>query len=186
MQKIQSFRQEEGQVDLTQREITAARRFNLLAQDIYNLRYKFMVKHLSKGQVSLEYLMTYGIAIAIVVIAVAALYSMNVFTPKTSTPPCVTCFGGDFVEASYNAATGNVKLALNNGPEDLSNMACIGCTITSNGAGTPITSVPANGAFVLNITGDSTNGANIQLNYTRGTSPLITTRNQTIAASYFK
>ena len=34
---------------------------------------------MNKGQVSLEYMMTYGIVIAIVVIAVAALYSFGVF-----------------------------------------------------------------------------------------------------------
>lgn len=34
---------------------------------------------MNKGQVSLEYLMTYGIVIAIVVLAVVALYSMGVF-----------------------------------------------------------------------------------------------------------
>jgi hypothetical protein len=35
---------------------------------------------LTKGQSSLEYLMIYGISIAIVVIAVAALYSLGVFS----------------------------------------------------------------------------------------------------------
>ena len=40
---------------------------------------------MSKRQVPLEYLMTYGIVIAIVVIAVAALYSMGVFDVSNTT-----------------------------------------------------------------------------------------------------
>ena len=67
-----------------------------------------------KGQVSLEYLMTYGIAIAIVVIAVAALYSMGVFTPTSSTVACSPCFS-NFAFVDYSNGT----LVLRNGARDI-------------------------------------------------------------------
>jgi hypothetical protein len=44
-----------------------------------------------KGQTAMEYLMTYGWAILIVIVVVAALYSMGVFTLKGGVP-CSPCF----------------------------------------------------------------------------------------------
>ena len=67
-----------------------------------------------RGQVSLEYLMTYGIAIAIVVIAVAALYSMGVFSPSSSTVACSPCFSS-FAFVDYSNGT----LVLKNGARDI-------------------------------------------------------------------
>ena len=67
-----------------------------------------------KGQVALEYLMTYGIAIAIVVIAVAALYSMGVFSPSSSTVACSPCFS-NFAFVDYS----NGILVLKNGARDI-------------------------------------------------------------------
>ena len=78
------------------------------------MRYK-----IQKGQVSLEYLMTYGIAIAIVVIAVAALYSMGVFTPTAGTVACSPCFSY-FGYVDYSAGT----LVLNNGAYDIVSVSC--------------------------------------------------------------
>ena len=69
-----------------------------------------------KGQVSLEYLMTYGIAIAIVVIAVAALYSMGVFSPSSSTVACSPCFS-NFAFVDYSSTDG--ILVLKNGARDI-------------------------------------------------------------------
>lgn len=39
-----------------------------------------------KGQAALEYLMTYGWAILIIIVVVAALYAMGVFTPRRTVP----------------------------------------------------------------------------------------------------
>jgi len=72
-----------------------------------------------RGQVSLEYLMTYGIAIAIVVIAIAALYSMGVFSPSSSTVACSPCFS-NFAFVDYSDGT----LVLKNGPKNLENVNC--------------------------------------------------------------
>jgi hypothetical protein len=148
-----------------------------------------MVKQSSKGQVSLEYLMTYGIAIAIVVIAVAALYSMGVFKTNTaSTPPCVSCFS-DFASPNFNPTTGHIQMELKNGPADLSPMSCgPNCNITYNGVtnATIYSTIAANTGFVLEIGGSSTTGATVQLNYSKSGSLISTSRSQSISKDYFK
>jgi uncharacterized protein (UPF0333 family) len=146
-----------------------------------------MVKQSSKGQVSLEYLMTYGIAIAIVVIAVAALYSMNVFTPKTSTtPPCTNCFG-DFMSTnsfSYNTTSTKFALELKNGVGGLTINSCTNCTYS------PGATISPNQVFIVyvdkNVSGTTTVDTTAVITYTKDGSTLPVTRTQTIPAAYFK
>ena len=113
-----------------------------------------MVKIANKGQVSLEYLMTYGIAIAIVVIAVAALYSMGVFSPSSSTVACSPCFS-NFAFVDYSSGT----LVLKNGARNLEAVNC-----TWSGGFDYIGNVNANAQF--NITGIPTNYDTVKLNLT--------------------
>ena len=95
-----------------------------------------------KGQVALEYLMTYGIAIAIVVIAVAALYSMGVFSPSSSTVACSPCFS-NFAFVDYSNGT----LVLKNGARDIN----ITNVTYTNAAGTPLqASIPSSSNCQLN------------------------------------
>ena len=112
-----------------------------------------------KGQVSLEYLMTYGIAIAIVVIAIAALYSMGVFAPSSSSVPCSPCFA-NFAYIDYSETAG--ELVLKNGPKALTNVTCgngnfTGNTIAANEQFS-ITNIPhdpiANKTIVVTMTYD--------------------------------
>ena len=111
-----------------------------------------MVNHLSKGQVSLEYLMTYGIAIAIVVIAVAALYTMGVFSPKSAAVQCSPCFA-NFAFVDYAGGT----LVAKNGPKDLINVG------VSAGATVPGT-LTANEQFsITNIPSDPVNNKTVQV-----------------------
>ncbi|MEM5772943.1 MAG: hypothetical protein QXL86_01820 [Candidatus Aenigmatarchaeota archaeon] len=59
-----------------------------------------------KAQAALEFLMTYGWAILIVIAVVAALYAMGVFTlPGGSMNPCSPCFptGGDMTYVAHNS-----------------------------------------------------------------------------------
>lgn len=108
-----------------------------------------------KGQVSLEYLMTYGIAIAIVVIAVAALYSMGVFSPSSSTVACSPCFG-DFAFNAYGGGT----LELINGPRAIEN---VDATCSGGGCTDPSpNSVAANGKFT--ITGINQTPSTVEIN----------------------
>ena len=47
---------------------------------------------MKKGQAAMEYLMTYGWAILIIIVVVAALYAMGVFKVGKGTVPCSPCF----------------------------------------------------------------------------------------------
>ena len=61
-----------------------------------------------KGQAALEFLMTYGWAILIVIAVVAALYAMGVFKlPGAGVSGCSPCFpaGSDVAYVSHNAGT---------------------------------------------------------------------------------
>ena len=57
-----------------------------------------------KGQSAMEYLMTYGWAILIVIIVVAVLFSLGLFNPSTFTQTTATGFSG------FNAPTGGWQL----------------------------------------------------------------------------
>lgn len=63
---------------------------------------------MKKGQAAMEYLMTYGWAILIVIVVVAALYAMGVFRLGGTTTPCSPCFGTQFAYVDY--ADGTLKL----------------------------------------------------------------------------
>ena len=56
-----------------------------------------------KAQSAMEYLMTYGWAILIVIVVVAALYSMGVFGGGGGTVPCSPCFTA-FAYTDHNAS----------------------------------------------------------------------------------
>ncbi len=136
-----------------------------------------------KGQVSLEYLMTYGIAIAIVVIAIAALYSMGVFSPgTTTTPPCTPCFN-DF---AYNAHTYNgthLLLEVKNGPSGINTLNCTlptGCIIVGGA-----TTVDPNAVFTVSVPGVE-EAVDTTLSFEKDGSELPLERDQTIAEGYFK
>jgi uncharacterized protein (UPF0333 family) len=124
---------------------------------------KYMGK---KGQVSLEYLMTYGIAIAIVVIAVAALYSMGVFSPSSSTVACSPCFS-NFAFVDYSDGT----LVLKNGAYDLESVS-VSCSPDTDATNCSVSStISANQQF--NITGiDTTGDISVTITYTRSASGL--------------
>jgi hypothetical protein len=119
-----------------------------------------------KGQTAMEYLMTYGWAILIVIVVVAALYSMGVFTLKGGVP-CSPCFSNfAFVDYSQSAGT----LRVRNGPKTIS-IASGGVTSSPTGATTsacPV-STPCEAGADIDITNvPTTAGASIQIsiNYT--------------------
>ena len=113
-----------------------------------------------RGQVSLEYLMTYGIAIAIVVIAIAALYSMGVFNPSSSTVACSPCFA-NFAFVDYADGT----LIVKNGPRALTNVYCNITTGTCNVKGGATANIAANEQFNITISDITTNDVPINLTY---------------------
>ncbi|MDO8647389.1 MAG: hypothetical protein Q7R70_03165 [Candidatus Diapherotrites archaeon] len=65
----------------------------------------------SKGQSALEYLMTYGWALVVIVIVVAALFAFGVF----NTPANCTQFGGRLLLKDYAIQATGISLAIQNG-----------------------------------------------------------------------
>ncbi len=127
---------------------------------------------MTKGQVSLEYLMTYGIAIAIVVIAVAALYSMGVFSPKGSTVACSPCFA-NFAFVDY--ADGS--LVIKNGARELSGVN-VTCTPDPNNCSTK-GALDASEQFTVKDI-DTSGDIEVELSYTDVLSELNHTDTATI------
>ena len=81
--------------------------------------YSHTTKHLTfavkskRSQSALEYMMTYGWAILIIVIVAVILYSMGIFNPSSSLVSTVTGFSG-FTVQSNCVAGGTVVLSLSN------------------------------------------------------------------------
>ena len=93
----------------------------------------------SRGQSALEYLMTYGWALVVIVIVIAALFAFGVFT----TPKTCSQTGGSLLVKEYSIGTSGITLALQNGsPGALSNItltpgASSGCTGLTADIGNP-------------------------------------------------
>jgi hypothetical protein len=72
---------------------------------------------MKKAQSAMEYLMTYGWAILIVIIVAAALYALGIFNPQTYTTPTASGFqsGGFQVETGgWQASASQCVLVLKN------------------------------------------------------------------------
>lgn len=106
---------------------------------------------MKKGQSAMEYLMTYGWAILIIIVVVGALFAMGVFKTKSAVV-CSPCFS-NFAFVDYSAGT----LILRNGQRDITINSVTGGTLTgSYGPGERMT-----------ITGISTTGnVDLSINYT--------------------
>ncbi len=66
----------------------------------------------SKGQSALEYLMTYGWALVVIVIVIAALFAFGIFNP----PDAGTCTGlNKLAYIQHSISNGNVFLRVSNG-----------------------------------------------------------------------
>ena len=127
-----------------------------------------------KAQAAMEYLMTYGWAILIVVIVVAALYAMGVFT-ATSPVTCSPCFGSDFAFVDYAAGT----LVMTNGASSKNITAVTGGSIagTSECAGN---ATCAAGKKVVLDSISTTGDVDITITYTTIASGLSHTATATI------
>ncbi len=140
-----------------------------------------------KGQVSLEYLMTYGIAISIVVIAVAALYSMGVFSPSssTSTPPCEPCFN-DFAYNEHTYDGTFLKLEIKNDPSGIKELSCTASSDSAS-ANCSVSSetVAPNDVVTVNIPEDGTADVKATISFRKEGSELTINRTETISGSYF-
>ena len=69
---------------------------------------------MKKAQSAMEYLMTYGWAILIVIIVAAALFALGVFNPSTYTGRAATGFGELGTPADWQYSQGNLTIVLKN------------------------------------------------------------------------
>ncbi len=104
-----------------------------------------------KGQAAMEYLMTYGWAILIIIVVVGALFAMGVFKTESSIA-CSPCFS-DFAFVDYAGGT----LVLTNGPNKLSAISINDGTIQTStpiepGEEVRITEITTSGDVDLTIT----------------------------------
>jgi hypothetical protein len=125
-------------------------------------------KSKGKAQAAMEFLMTYGWAILIVIAVVAALFAMGVFKIGGSTIACSPCFA-NFAYVDYSAGT----IVLKNGPQAISGLGVTGGTTPGITAYNPGATITIAG---ISTTGDVT----VQLNYTITASGLTHTDTATI------
>src|SRR3989344_7475382 len=95
-----------------------------------------------KGQSAMEYLMTYGWAILVVVAVVAALYGLGVFRGGGNVG-CSPCFGY-FAFVDYSNGT----LVIRNGPNEINTITL---TSPSGASITPTTAVAGVSLTITNI-----------------------------------
>ena len=133
-----------------------------------------------KGQAAMEYLMTYGWAILVVIAVIAALYMMGVFRIGAGATPCSPCFpaGSAVAYVDHNAD----KLILRVGPRDL---ARINVTNSEGATLTPAeTDLISGKDLTFNQTGAFSGTTNIMVEFAYADSPTIThTLNATLHTS---
>jgi hypothetical protein len=103
----------------------------------------------------MEYLMTYGWAILVVIAVVAALYGLGVFKIGAGPVKCSPCFSY-FAFVDYSKATGT--LVIKNGPSDITSItvyaptgASASPTTASPGQTITITGIPTTGDVGITI-----------------------------------
>lgn len=97
-----------------------------------------------KAQSALEYMMTYGWAILIIVIVAAVLYSLGIFNPTASTGPAVTGFTPFNAIAQTCGPTKGLQIQFGN---DAGSTATINWIAVTTGTG--LSAASANGTKVL-------------------------------------
>jgi hypothetical protein len=116
----------------------------------------------AKGQAAMEYLMTYGWAIIIIIVAVAALYTMGVFNvgAKVTCSPCFSYFA--YVDYSSG------ELAIKNSANEIGNIAATYTTVNgSSGSLTVTPSTTAGAGENIRISGiPPTGDQKIRVSYT--------------------
>lgn len=117
----------------------------------------------NKGQSALEYLMTYGWALVVIVVVVAVLYALGVFNIGGSLETCSGFPAGQFTYGSHvYKTTGAFQLQFTNGPKDISVSS-----LTVDAAGT-LTGAPvettAGTSKTLSLTGAATGTAGTAYN----------------------
>ena len=121
----------------------------------------------NKAQTAMEYLMTYGWAILIVIVVIAALYAMGVFTPQAAGGSCSPCFSNfafvDYAGGSLILTTQPREITITGITEDggAGPSLASGCTLNvacEASTNMQIDGITATGVHTIEITYDVTGG----------------------------
>lgn len=128
-----------------------------------------------KGQSALEYMMTYGWAILVIVIVAAVLYSLGIFSPSSSIGTGSTGFA-PFAASASSCSTSNFQVALTLGglPGGATSADITSATITTSSGITVTTAsatagtgtVLSGGVAKLTFAGTCTPGAHYSASIT--------------------
>lgn len=125
-----------------------------------------------KGQAAMEYLMTYGWAILVIIAVIAALYAMGVFKIGGTAVPCSPCFSY-FAYVDHDADT----LVIKNGPQELD---AIYIDSPSGVSASPATNIAPGAEIRLTGTGAFSGDVSVSITYTVAASGLNHTDTATL------
>ena len=118
-----------------------------------------------KAQAAMEYLMTYGWAILIIIVVIAALYAMGVFK-LGGTVPCSPCFGY-FAYVDHNST----HLIITNGATAIESISATGFTVNPTSA---------NPGETIILSGSISDGTTVTITYVRSDSGMTKTDSATL------
>ena len=138
----------------------------------------------SRSQSALEYMMTYGWAILIIVIVAAVLYSLGIFSPSSSAGTTVTGFSGLGSPTALCMANGGLRLQLGDNLGTTINIT--GINVTVNGATSttrPNQTISPQGTYIFYV--PNVCGTNAGAKYSFTSTVTYTEPGQTFAGPYF-
>ncbi len=140
--------------------------------------------HDHKSQSALEYMMTYGWAILIIVIVAAVLYSLGIFSPSSSISTTMTGFSGLGSPTALCMPNGGLRLRLGDNIGTTINITSI--NVTANGATEtvrPNKTIPTQGTYIFYVPNVCGTSAGARYSFT--STVTYTEPGQTFAGPYF-
>ena len=137
-----------------------------------------------KSQSALEYMMTYGWAILIIVIVAGVLYSFGVFNPSSSASATITGFSGLGSPQALCMANGGLRLQLGNNLGQTINVTRI--NVTTNGVTEtvlPNQTISPQGTYIFYVPNVCGNSAGARYSFT--SSVTYTEPGQVFSGPYF-
>ncbi len=138
----------------------------------------------SKSQSALEYMMTYGWAILIIVIVAGVLYSLGIFSPSSSIGTTVTGFNGLGSPTALCMANGGLRLQLGNDIGTTINVT--GINVTANSVTQtvrPNKTISTQGTYIFYVPNVCSGGSGARYSFT--STVAYTEPGQTFAGPYF-
>jgi len=126
-----------------------------------------------KGQAAMEYLMTYGWAILIIIVVIGALFAMGVFKTESAVA-CSPCFS-NFAFVDYSGGT----LVVRNGPNEIDTVSA--SAVPDAGDAVNVSSTTVDPGYTLTLQNIDTSGdIEVTITYNHAVSGLTHTDVATI------